>query len=92
MHPPERVILHPRSPCEQERGSDYPHSNSIGDFSVAFYLRMFLRSTFSFKPTVLTAVPRREEVESPLCGVIFKTARWIRIALYAFKNSIANTI
>jgi hypothetical protein len=53
---------------------------------------MFLRNTFSFKPTVLTAVPKMAEVGSPLCGVFFKTARWICIALYAFKNSIANTM
>jgi hypothetical protein len=53
---------------------------------------MFLRNTFSFKPTVLTAAPKRAEVGIPLCGVFSKTVRWIRIALYTFKNSIANTM
>jgi hypothetical protein len=54
-------------------------------------VRMYLRTTFSSKPTVLTQYPRAQKCR-PVMRRLFKIYRWIRTALLPFKNPIANAM
>jgi hypothetical protein len=60
-------------------------------------LWLFIRGCFCETPSHSSLLcsrqyPRGQKWGSHYAAYFFKTARWIRIALHAFKNSIANTM